>query len=450
MAENNEIIRPSRYFEIAENDPVIWGQITGQRLTHKIFGEGTILNVEFGTDAARDSYLLVKFDNQVNSIMNGLTDTVEFGLTVFSDGIITNLSLPAELIKSVNDAEKIKLHQIEEAKRQYEIKALTAKRIEEEKRQKRVELEQKSVQLKNEREEINNILNKLIKLINQDISKMTDLRKLNDTFHNHNTSNYRYSDEFEQRAYLLRYFYAYYYEYRNVIKSLSNILTELNVVSIGCGAGIDAVALKNASNNKNKKISYIGIDCEEWERGIIIPEDGKIKLHKVLIKEDSNNYLKDATVLFFPRSLSDIERSAWQDIKKWIKKSDCTKEKICIAASFIYIGQVTGMQYDRYNDVIGLFEEKGYILCDSHEVKIDKNAADSIWNVDNEIFKPSDLIRYFNVGIANSCIKYKNDKIHCHICKKTDEGADHQCRYIYPKLKAKEINYRIKTLVKQR
>ena len=84
------------------------------------------------------------------------------------------------------------------------------------------------------------------------------------------------------------------------------------------------------------------------------------------IKHDSENYLKNLTVLFFPRSLSDITDRAMENIEQWIKECLCLEENICIAASFIYRGNVnngkaTGKQYDRYSKIIKLFKNKDKI-----------------------------------------------------------------------------------------
>jgi hypothetical protein len=164
------------------------------------------------------------------------------------------------------------------------------------------------------------------------------------------------------------------------MERICNLSAEINVVSIGCGGGVDALALKNVSNDKNKRSSYIGIDIEEWEKGMILYEDDHTKLHNVIIKEDTENYLKDATVLFFPKSLSDITVAAMQDIEKWINKCVCTKEEICIAASFIYTSNkegwnISGKQYDRYNKIIELFKNKNYREDDAKrsEIKKDEN-----------------------------------------------------------------------------
>jgi hypothetical protein len=438
---------PSEYFDLADNNPVTWQKITGQRLTHKIFGAGTILSISLGRNAPQESYLLVKFDNKVNSIMKGLTDTIEFSLSVFNDGIITKLSLSAELIKSIRAAERVKLQKAEEERKQRELEALAKKQKEDELKRVIFEKNQRLSRVKNEQNKIIDILDGLIKSTKEYISLLPDLKRLNDVFSNHCKGIFVYSDVFEQRLYLLRYFYAYYYEYRKIMERICNLSAEINVVSIGCGGGVDALALKNVSNDKNKRSSYIGIDIEEWEKGMILYEDDHTKLHNVIIKEDTENYLKDATVLFFPKSLSDITVAAMQDIEKWINKCVCTKEEICIAASFIYTSNkegwnISGKQYDRYNKIIELFKNKNYREDDAKrsEIKKDENSTASIWKVDDEVFKnirPKRLIDFIFEEISNTCKKYNKNKIHCNICKRDDTG---KFDYVRPKLSAAGIH----------
>lgn len=446
MTDDKDLIAPSDYFSVAGNKKEIWQKIIGQRLTHKTLGEGTIFQDSFSKKIPRESYLLVKFDSGRESL---------FALDAFNGDKITKLSLSDELIAYIHELDKLKKQKEEEERKQVELEVL--RKIQEEENKKRVLLaeEQRLVRIQNEKERINDVINKIIISTTEHINSLPNLQKLNDVLSYHHYGQYNYSDIFEQCLYLLRYFYAYYYEYRKIMEWVCGQLSEVNVVSIGCGSGIDALALKYASDDKNLKAHYTGIDINKWWTELIIPEDGHINIHNVFIKEASDNYLKNASVLFFPKSLSDISNVAMSDIIKWIERCACTTEKICIAASFIYTGNkevahISGIQYDRYNKIIELFKSKNYFEDDTkrNELKIDQDSTAHVWKVDDEVFintRPINLIDFFK-EIPNTCNKYSDNKVHCDICPKNLSG---KFDYPWPKLSAASIHYKSTILIKK-
>lgn len=337
---------------------------------------------------------------------------------------------------------QIKKAELERKKREKELKRIQEKR-------KRFEIEQKHRHINNVRKEISAIIDRLIESTKQHICLLPNLEKLNEVLRKHCIGSYVYPDAFEQNIYLLRYFYAYYYEYRKIMEWICKLLSEINVVSIGCGSGIDALALKHITSHISKQYSYIGIDIVNWRDAKLFSEGDPITLYNTPIKHDTENYLKNATVLFFPRSLSDITDRDMVNIEKWIKECICLKENICIAASFIYRGNVnngkpTGKQYDRYSKIIKLFENKDYFVDGTKILEFIKKdgEGDNIWNVDDEVFKkfkPNNLINFIYNEIPNNCMDYNNNKVHCTVCKKDDEG---KCEYKRPKTSLSSIHYK--------
>lgn len=307
MTDHKDLIAPSDYFAVADNKKEIWQKIIGQRLTHKTLGNGTILQDSFSKKIPRESYLLVKFDSGRESL---------FALDAFNGDKITRLSLSAELIEYIREEDKVKKQKAEEERKRSELEAQVKMQEEENKNRVLLAEEQRLVRIQNEKERINDILDGIIISIKEHIKSLPDLKRLNNVFNNHQKGKYKYADPFEQCAYLLRYLYAYYYEYKEIMKCINQYLTEVNIVSIGCGGGIDALAL---NCTLNKTISYIGIDIAEWVKIINLSKYGNTKFYTADIKEDTENYLKDATVLFFPKSLSDIKPDAINNIKQWIE-----------------------------------------------------------------------------------------------------------------------------------
>ena len=371
-----------------------------------------------------------------------------------------------ELKKREDARERTKILMLERKRREEELEQKKRAELERKKQEKELEriqekrkqfeIEQKHLRIKNERKEISAILDQLIESTKQYISSLPNLKKLNEIFRNHCIGSYVYPDAFEQDIYLLRYFYAYYYEYRKIMGWICEHLSEINVVSIGCGIGIDALALKHINSHTLKKYRYIGIDIVNWRDAKLFSEGDPITLYNTTIKHDTENYLKNATVLFFPRSLSDITDPDMENIEKWIKECLCLEENICIAASFIYRGNVNngkpaGKQYDRYSKIIKLFENKDYDVDGTKFLELIKkdDEGDKIWDVDDEVFKkfkPNNLIKFVYDKIPNNCKHYNNNKVHCDVCEKNDDG---KCEYIKPKFNATGIYYK-STILRKR
>jgi len=295
----------------------------------------------------------------------------------------------------------------------------------------------------NPAQEIRNVIDELINYTKEYINKLDDLKIINEKFKNHTTGHFEYPDPLEQQLYLLRYFYAYYYEYKKIMDCIGQHFQEINIVSIGCGSCIDGLALKHAVK---RPTSYLGIDIVEWAYKLPLPSNYEI--HNISINADTIDHLKDATVLFFPKSLSDISNSEMNDIKKWIKKSAIEKDEICVAVSFVYNSEYhdkmsPASQFNRYEDIVSLLVEKNYVVDVPHSFmfKEKEDSNKKIWHVDKEMQQPSNLQDFFRGGLENICNMYKKNNVHCNICEKTNGQYDNECKYIQPKLSAAGINY---------
>lgn len=75
-----------------------------------------------------------------------------------------------------------------------------------------------------------------------------------------------YSDIHSQQLYLLRYCYAYAFEYKRMYQMLKDTITlnnPLTVTSVGCGNMVDYWALAHSVGTK-QKIYYRGVDFIDW------------------------------------------------------------------------------------------------------------------------------------------------------------------------------------------
>ena len=133
-----------------------------------------------------------------------------------------------------------------------------------------------------------------------------------------------YANPFHQACYITRYLYAFAYEYYWLFKEMFEQMEkdrDIKVVSLGCGAMIDAWSLQEAALDANIKgqIDYIGVDTVEWEKKYIPNTTAKIK--KAFLKGRAGEYLNringfDFDILIFPKSITDIRMSDNLDYKK--------------------------------------------------------------------------------------------------------------------------------------
>lgn len=139
-----------------------------------------------------------------------------------------------------------------------------------------------------------------------------------------------YSVSYVQDLYLLRYMYAYAYEYREMF---SRLLSEhdlpkvVNVLSIGCGNGIDYWALREAlSINEigEKYVKYTGIDeinwGEQWnKRNGSYPMSPRDYEYAKYIVEGAVQYIENVgtlpyNVIVFPKCIGEFSEDEFTNI----------------------------------------------------------------------------------------------------------------------------------------
>lgn len=138
-----------------------------------------------------------------------------------------------------------------------------------------------------------------------------------------------YSDADFQRYYLLRYGYAYAFEYKKIYELLlepwqaaadcCNLNGQISVTSIGCGAMLDYWALARVLENDCPRmpVSYEGIDLVNWE------ESCRVRAvkgdHVRFFQEDAIRFLQDkksldSHIYFFPKSISEFSTEDFQTL----------------------------------------------------------------------------------------------------------------------------------------
>jgi len=133
-----------------------------------------------------------------------------------------------------------------------------------------------------------------------------------------------YSAVYNQQYYLLKYFPAYFTEYFHIWKRFFNQYNKksINIISIGCGVGIDFSALK-AYNQLNKipKFDYKGIDLIAWQNKF----KGMPFTQKDIGEIDTDD-LENIDLIVFPKILTELTDESLIKLANKIVESNTSSE----------------------------------------------------------------------------------------------------------------------------
>ena len=193
-----------------------------------------------------------------------------------------------------------------------------------------------------------------------------------------------YEDINIQQLYLLRYAFAYAFEYSRMYLDVLSQMDDVNnisVISVGCGSMIDYWSLVHALEMRRKigcSIRYVGIDKIDWNYKI--PKRQNDEVHYLIgnaadIFTNNSQFISD--VYFFPKSISEF--------------SDC--ELNAMANSF----SSKKIQKNRFFVCISLREDQGSMDRDMQKTKciieaIGKNGFKTKW--------PYTQYTYFNLNYS--------------------------------------------------
>ena len=257
---------------------------------------------------------------------------------------------------------------------------------------------------------ITEYLNYLFEEFQEEIGKMDvlcNLRKV--SFEGGNLPDY--NDRAQALLYCLRYHFGYAFEYEYIYDY--HILEdhkkeEINVLSVGCGNGIDLWALDHAIKRRHsvvKKINYRGIDCVDW----IEYFDDYDGYNTIYVQNDVKELLKcdDVDVLIFPKSISELEE---KDLEYLAELVDDSTDELFVVASFRSEDYNLNEDINRFDKFIKMLIRNGFTIS--------KGKLNIYYS-----FKKSSGIRscYSDYIYPDEVIGYLSDLFsHC-------DGADEDC-----------------------
>lgn len=132
-----------------------------------------------------------------------------------------------------------------------------------------------------------------------------------------------YADTTYQQKYIIKYFAAYFCEYYEMYDLFFADFTgdHVNILSIGCGSGIDCYALDRVLIDKGISIdiNYIGLDCVDWNYR---PEFGWATFKNGCISSLEASDLQCVDLIVFPKSLTELSYEHRCDFANLLAKSN--------------------------------------------------------------------------------------------------------------------------------
>ena len=235
-----------------------------------------------------------------------------------------------------------------------------------------------------------------------------------------------YSNRAQALLYCLRYHFGYAFEYDYMYRN--HILPEyegekINVLSIGCGNGIDYWALRHAiaeEYSNINQVNYIGIDCVDWEEVFeSVAIDNVVYYHTDVQKSKTIlDSISHIDVLFFPKSISELR---YDDLMLISDHIHSKTKQLCVAASFRRETYNSSEDVAKYDYLIERLESYGFSITRG-EKSIQYSSTNNsvgVRKLFGEYIYP-DTARKYITGLYDNCTERIGDRSLCsYSCKET-------------------------------
>lgn len=250
-----------------------------------------------------------------------------------------------------------------------------------------------------------------------------------------------YTDFHIQQLYLLRYAYAYAFEYKTMYKELLQRLdfyNNIKVTSIGCGSLIDYWSLSRVFG-ENCTICYRGIDAVDWIYKFPKREfdDVTCSIGNVLdFFRDSDTFSSD--VYIFPKSISEFSNEEVSALANCFTQTNIFKESVHFMFSLRTDDQSRRFDIEKTSILFNHLAQCGFHTQDKCKTYVhfkESIRGKKIREVDDDFSHPSKVI---------DCLKELYTKCnYYHCCKKKDDCMARLSRW--PILKCNQAAWQIFT-----
>ncbi|VUT00291.1 hypothetical protein [Klebsiella spallanzanii] len=222
-----------------------------------------------------------------------------------------------------------------------------------------------------------------------------------------------YQSKVNQQKYIIKYYGAYFCELYGMFGKFLNSYTEkdLNILSIGCGSGVDCEALNRVCIDQNRVVNkrYVGIDIVDWNYR---PDFQWSSFKTISASNLDSSDVENVDLFVFPKSLTELP----EDIRVHIGNTITTYSKKDIIY-FINTYVTNNPTNPDCVDGISQFSKINKILNDnswecSSEPSVYYYKKDSGWLGYNfDFFKIPDEVSEFVSELKDSCNNHNNSKM---------------------------------------
>lgn len=229
-----------------------------------------------------------------------------------------------------------------------------------------------------------------------------------------------YNNRAQALLYCLRYHFGYSFEYEYIYNRyvLNNFDDEvINVLSIGCGNGIDLWSLDHAirrSGSQIKQINYLGIDRIDW-REYFCERDDNVTYHQCDV-QDLPERINDVDVLIFPKSISEMKNIDLEYLSDIISNSS---DDLFVVASFRAEDNNLGEDVEKFDRFITLLEGDGFnITMGEPNIYHCFNETNGIISYYSDYKYPDAVLDYLTANLFMNCSGIDEDDPGCmQICR---------------------------------
>ena len=228
-----------------------------------------------------------------------------------------------------------------------------------------------------------------------------------------------YTDIQIQRLYLLRYAFAYAYEYTNmyleVLEKMGNPIN-ISVASIGCGTMLDYWSLVQAIYKKglNCSIKYTGIDEISWNYKILKRDMDNVSLGIGNAKGFfENNKFFCSDVYFFPKSISEFSEDEMDSICDSFGKKPILKDTIYLCISLRSSDVSIGSDINRTKAIVDALERNGFKSDCKYNSYTSFDKSVGIKAYDNDYLYPNEA-RDYVLHLNEKCANYTSNGNNCY------------------------------------
>lgn len=221
-----------------------------------------------------------------------------------------------------------------------------------------------------------------------------------------------YSDIHVQQLYLLRYAYAYSFEYKRMYDSLIRRMNpgmEIAVTSIGCGSMIDYWALTRVVPNRCT-IRYRGIDTIDWSyRMEQRPQDDVLFRNADAVELVSKAKRLTADAYIFPKSISEFSKSDIEEICIALGEKTPLQNTVYFLFSLRTDDRSMERDTSKTNYLFQAMLDNGFVSNDNPNMYTILNKelqGQKIQTVDSDFQHPWEVVNFLTSELHTCCSRY--------------------------------------------